>query len=83
MPEQINKTNGELAEMIAKEVRLHAHCEGFRSIGLHQLRDGQVPGVNWDVSGPINFGDADQASCEVALSEIIPRMQRQYRLVDR
>ena len=78
MPEQIKKTHGELAELIAKEVRLHAHCEGFTSIGLRHLRDGQIPGVNWSVDGA-NFGDADQASCESALSEIIPRMQRQYR----
>jgi hypothetical protein len=78
MSEQTEITHGELAELIAKEVRLHHHCEGFRSIGVHQLKDGQIPGVNWDVDGR-NYGDADEASCEVALSEIIPRMQRQYR----
>jgi hypothetical protein len=81
MSEQIKQTHRELAELIVKKVRLHAHCEGLRSIGLDQLRDGQIPGVNWDVSETINFGDADQASCKVALSEIIPHMQRKYRLV--
>lgn len=83
MPEQINKTNGELAEMIAKEVQLHAHCEGFRSISLDTLKDSKIPGVNWSEGSTINFGDADHASCVQALHEIIPRMQRQYRLVDR
>lgn len=81
MPEQIKKTHGELADLIAKEVRLHAHCEGFKSITLYALRDGQIPGVNWDDGGPINFGDADQASCAHALREVLPRMQQQYRLV--
>jgi hypothetical protein len=82
MPEQIKMTHGELAELIAKDVRRHAHCEGFRSISLDILRDGQIPGVNWSEGSTINFGDADQASCVTALREIIPRMQRQYRLVD-
>jgi hypothetical protein len=82
MPEQIKMTHGELAELIAKDVRRHAHCEGFRSISLYALRDGQIPGVNWS-EGAINFGEADQASCVAALREVIPRMQLQYRLVER
>lgn len=81
MPEQIKMTHNELAGLIAKDVRRHAHCEGFRSISLYPLRDGQISGVNWDDGGPINFGDADQASCVHALREIIPRMQQQYSLV--
>lgn len=78
MPEQVEKTRRELEDQITKEVQLHAHCEGFRSIGVHPLKGGQIPRVNWHVDG-INYGDADEASCDVALSEIIPRMQRQYR----
>lgn len=81
MSKQIKMTHDELAELIAKDVRRHAHCEGFRSISLYTLQDGQIPGANWS-EGPINFGDADQASCVHALREIIPRMQRQYRLVE-
>jgi hypothetical protein len=81
MPEQIKVTHRELTELIVKEVRSHAHCEGFRSISLYTLVDGQISGVNWS-EGPINFGDADQASCVHALREVIQRMQPQYRLVE-
>lgn len=82
MPEQTNMTHGDLTELIVKDVRRHAHCQGFSSISLHTLKDGQVPGVNWSV-GTINFGDADEASCEQALRDVIPRLQRQHRRVER
>jgi hypothetical protein len=83
MPEPTPITHGELAEIIAKEVRLHAHCEGFRSISLDTIGEGLIPGTNWMQGSTINYGDADHASCDVILSEILSRMQRQYRLVDR
>lgn len=82
MSEQIKMTHGELTDLIVRDVRRRAHCEGFRSISLYTLRDGQIPGVNWS-EAVVNYGDADQASCDAALREIIPRMQRQYRLVER
>ena len=82
VPEQTNMTHGDLSELIVKDVRRHAHCQTFESITLYMLKDGQIPGVNWSV-GPINFGGADEASCDQALREVIPRMQRQYRLVER
>ncbi|WP_137042489.1 hypothetical protein [Pseudolabrys sp. FHR47] len=82
MSEQINMTHDQLAELIAKDVRRRAHCEGFSSIALYQLKDGQIPGINWS-EGPINFGTADEDECVRALREIIPRMQKQYRLVAR
>ena len=69
MSEQIRMTRGQLAELAVKKAQLHAHCGGLRSITVRQLRDGQIPGVNWDIDGPINFGDADPASCDVALSK--------------
>jgi hypothetical protein len=78
MQEQIEKTRRELQDHIAKEVRLRPQCEAFESIGVHPLRDGQIPRENWDVAG-INYGGADEASCDAALSEIIPRMKHQFR----
>jgi hypothetical protein len=53
---------------------------------IEKILRGQIPGVNWmlkETQSISDFGDADPASCEVALREIIPPMQRLYRLVDR
>jgi hypothetical protein len=78
MPVQIEKTRSELQDHIVKKVRLRPHCEGFGSIGVHPLVDGQIPGENWDVAG-VNYGGADEASCDAALSDIVPSMKQQYR----
>jgi hypothetical protein len=78
MPEQTEKTRSELQEHIIKEVRLRPRCEGFGSIGVHPLVDGQISRENWDVAG-VNYGGADEASCDAALSEIVPHMKKQYR----
>jgi hypothetical protein len=79
MPEQITMTQDELADLIVKDVRRHAHCSGFKSISLHKLADGEIPGVNWS-PGTANYGVAGTMICDDALREIIPRMQHQYRL---
>ena len=79
MTKQINMTHDLLADLIVKDVRRHAHCQGFKSISLHKLEDGELLGANW-TPGSANYGDAGQLVCDDALREVIPRMQRQYRL---
>jgi hypothetical protein len=79
MPEQIRMLQAQLADLIAKDVRRHAHCTGFGSVWLHRLAEGQIPGTNWSLGGS-NYDAADERACNDALREIIPRMQRQYRL---
>lgn len=79
MTKQINMTHDQLADLIVKDVRRHAHCEGFKWITLYKLVDDEIPGTNWTPAGA-NYGDAGQLVCDDALREIIPRMQRQYRL---
>lgn len=82
MSDKISVTDDQLADLIVKDVRRHAHCQGFKSISLHKIEEGQIPGVNWAPSSA-NYGEAGQLVCDKALREIIPRMQRQYRLVER
>lgn len=79
MTKQIGMTHDQLADLIVKDVRRHAHCGGFQSITLHKLVEGQIPGANWSPS-TANYGDSGAQVCDAALREIIPRMQRQYRL---
>ena len=76
---QIAMTADQIAELIVKDVRRHAHCEGFKSISVHELAAGQVEGVNWSPSSA-NYGEVGRESCDDALREIISRMQREYRL---
>ena len=73
MPEQIKMTHDQLADLIVKDVRRHAHCNGFKSISLHKLADGEIPGTNWSPASA-NYGDAGTLVCDEALREIIPRM---------
>jgi hypothetical protein len=80
MPDQIPMSQDQIADLIVKDVRRHAHCTGFKSIGVNRLAEGEVPGVNWSPAFA-NYGQADQRTCDAALREIIPRMQRQYRLI--
>ena len=70
----------EIAELVAKDVRRRAHCQGFRSVNVHEIAEGQIPGVNWNADSGIDYGEAGPRSCDNALREIIPRMQRKYRL---
>lgn len=82
MSDKISMTHDQLADLIVKDVRRHAHCQGFKSISLHKIEEGQIPGVDWSPS-TANYGEAGQRVCDEALHEIIPRMQRQYRLLER
>jgi hypothetical protein len=63
------KTCAELESMIANEVRRHAHCEGFRSISIHGI-------VDEAAGGAFNWAPSVAKSCDAALREIIPRLQR-------
>lgn len=79
MSKQIPMTHDQLTDLIVKDVRRHAHCGDFKSITLHKLVEGEIPGTNWS-PGTANYGDAGMQVCDDALRKIIPRMQRQYRL---
>lgn len=79
MSEPIPMTQDQIADLIVKDVRRHAHCTEFKSVTINRLADGEIPGVNWS-PGTANYGQADQNACNDALREVIPRMQRQYRL---
>jgi hypothetical protein len=83
MTEQITMTHDQIAGLIVKDVRRHAHCTNFKSVSVHKIADGQIPGANWSYGNNVDYGGDDQKVCEDALREIIPRMQREYRLKDR
>jgi hypothetical protein len=72
MAEQITMTHDQLADLIVKDLRRHAHCGGFKSISLYKLADGEIAGTNW-TTGNANYGDAGTLVCDYALREIIPR----------
>jgi len=80
MTTQIAMFATEIADLIVKDVRRHDHCQAFRSIDVHEIAPGQIPGVNWNADSGIDYGGADPGSCDNALREVIPRMQRQYTL---
>jgi hypothetical protein len=79
MSQPIPMTGDQIADLIVKDVRRHAHCGGFKSITVHKIADGQIVGTNWSC-GHANYGSADERVCNDSLREIIPRMQREYRL---
>jgi hypothetical protein len=70
-------TASELKDQIVREVRRHAHCDGFKSIQLYALAAGEIPGVNWAPS-VVNYGEASEALCDAALRGIVPRYQQIY-----
>jgi hypothetical protein len=75
-------TEDQLADLIAKDVRRHVNCEGFKSVSLYRLQEDEIAaGVNWS-PGTANYGKAGMQVCDDALQEVIPRLQRQYRLVE-
>jgi hypothetical protein len=78
MTEPIPMTGDQIADLIVKDVRRHAHCSGFKSVSVNKLVDGEIPGTNWSC-GQANYGGSDERVCNDALREVIPRMQREYR----
>jgi len=81
MAEQINMFATEIEDLIVKDVRRRAHCGEFKSIRVYKIADGQIPETNWNCVNNIDYGGADKRVCDEALREVVPRMQRQYRLV--
>lgn len=80
MSQQDTMFAAEIAELIVKDVRRHAHCQKFHSIHVYEIAEGEIPGVNWNAANRRDYGGADPRVCEEALREVIPRMQRLYRL---
>jgi hypothetical protein len=82
MAEQIKMSAAQLEDLIVKDVRRHAHCGAFKSIHVYKIAEGQILGANWNcANGGTDYGGADKRICDEALREVVPRMQRQYRLI--
>jgi hypothetical protein len=76
------KTRFEIETMIVNEVRRHHRCEGFQSISIYRIVDQSAQGAfNWSPS-VCNYGESGAQSCDAALREIIPRLQKQYDVAD-
>jgi hypothetical protein len=73
------KTSAELQSIIVSAVRGRPHCEDFRSIEVYRIDD--KVDFNW---GATNFdpGQSGIKSCEDALREIVPLLQRKYDLAE-
>jgi hypothetical protein len=77
---QFTMTHSELADLIVMDVRRHAHCIGFKSFSVQKVADSPILGTNWSGANVVDYGEADEKVCNDVLREVIPRMQRQYRL---
>jgi hypothetical protein len=80
MSQPIPMTGDQIADLIVKDVRRHAHCTDFKSISVHKIADDEIPGTNWSCGQRVDCGGSDEKACADALREVIPRMQRQYRI---
>jgi hypothetical protein len=75
---KLKKSRAEIEAIIVAEVRRYPHCEGFKSISIYIIIDGATDRqFTWALS-VANYGNAGQDSCDAALLEVIPRLQRQY-----
>lgn len=71
-------TRQQLCELLLKEVHLVSGLEGVTAVNVHLLAEGEREnGANWSLAN-FNPGPAGMDSVEVALTEIGPRMQREY-----
>jgi hypothetical protein len=74
---QIILERAEIEGIIVREVRRHDCCEGFVSIRISPIQENEA--INWTADKP-NYGDAVRDNCDEALRNILPEMQRRYRL---
>jgi hypothetical protein len=78
---RVSKTTEELELTIAEAVRTAPGCEAFVGVLVQRTTPRSRLGATWELRG-IKFGRADRKVAREALTPIVERMQREFRLTN-
>ena len=79
---RISKTTEELELMIREAVKAVPGCEAFVGVVIERVTPKSRLDANWEIRG-IRFGGVDRQIAREALTPIVERMQREFRLSER
>ena len=79
--DRVSKTTEELELTITKAVRTAPGCEAFVGVIVQRITPRSRLGATWELRG-IKFGRADRKVAREALTPIVERMQREFRLTN-
>jgi len=78
---RVSKTTEELELTITEAVRTAPGCEAFVGVIVQRITPRSRLGATWELRG-IKFGRTDREVAREALTPIVERMQREFRLTD-
>ena len=78
---RVSKTTEELELTITEAVKAAPGCEAFVGVIVQRTTPRSRLGATWELRG-IKFGRADRKVAREALTPIVERMQREFRVTD-
>ena len=78
---RVSKTTEELELTITEAVKAAPGCEAFVGVIVQRTTPRSRLGTTWELRG-IKFGRADRKVAREALTPIVERMQREFRVTD-
>ena len=78
---RVSKTAEELELMIREAVKAAPGCENFVGVVVQRTTPKSRLDANWEILG-IRFGGMDRKIAREALTPIVERMQREFRLTE-
>jgi hypothetical protein len=75
------KTRREIESLVLHELRSSDQCEGAAGVSVVAYDNG-IDEANWTLA-EYNVGTATEYACELALRQILPRLQGFYDLVEK
>ena len=78
---RVSKTTEELELTITEAVRTAPGCEAFVGVIVQRITPRSRLGATWELRG-IKFGRTDREVAREALTPIVERMQREFRLTN-
>ena len=78
---RVSKTPEELELTITEAVRTAPGCEAFVGVIVQRITPRSRLGATWELRG-IKFGRTDREVAREALTPIVERMQREFRVTD-
>ena len=79
---RVAKTTEEIELMIREAVKAAPGCEAFVGVIIQRTTPKSPQDANWELRG-IKFGRTDRKIAREALTPIVERMQREFRLPER
>ena len=79
---RVSKTAEELEFMIREAVKAAPGCESFVGVVIERVTPKSRLDATWEIRG-IRFGGMDRKIAREALTPIVERMQREFRLSER